>query len=100
MIIPTVGRKVKRGSISKEEMQHIRRTNEKFRRLSLTDKHQSLEKEDLEFFPKIDELVYSKRETDKRWFVAKVIATATDKGAVIVELRKASNLFVLIAHRG
>ena len=90
MIIPTVGRKVRRGSISKEEMQHIRRTNEKFRRLSL---NQSLDKEDLEFFPKIDELVYSKRETDKRWFVAKVVATATDKDSVIVELRKASNFF-------
>ena len=61
----------------------------------------SLAKEDLEFPPKIHELVYSKRKTaDKRWFVARVVAIATYKGAVIVEFRNVSGLFVLIAHRG
>lgn len=89
-----VNRKVRKGSISTEEMRHIRRMNEKFTRLSLSESQPlALNLEKLEFFPKLDELVYAQRESDKRWFVARVVATATDKGAVIVEFKKVSLFF-------
>ena len=69
--------------------------NEKFMRLSLNESQPlALSLEKLEFFPKLDELVYAQRESDQRWFVARVVATATDKGAVIVEFKKVSLLFL------